>query len=37
VWYFRELLRVFRAAPRNRIVDEFERVVEELEGMTAAD
>jgi len=35
--YFRELLRVFRAGPGNRIVDEFERVVAELEAMTAND
>jgi (p)ppGpp synthase/HD superfamily hydrolase len=31
VWYFRELLKVFDARPRNRIVDEFERVLGELE------
>lgn len=37
MWYYRELLRVFRTQPANRIVDEFERVVEELERMTAGD
>lgn len=31
VWYFRELLQVFKARPRNRIVDEFERVLQDLE------
>jgi (p)ppGpp synthase/HD superfamily hydrolase len=36
MWYYRELLRVFRSQPSNRIVDEFERVAEELEKMTAA-
>ena len=35
IWYFRELLRVFKQHPRNRIVEEFERVVRELEEMTA--
>ena len=35
--YFRELLRVFREHPANRIVDEFERVVQELEDITAKD
>jgi (p)ppGpp synthase/HD superfamily hydrolase len=37
IWYYRELLRVFRSQPTNRIVDEFERAVAELETMTAAD
>ena len=35
MWYYRELLRVFRTRPTNRIVDEFERVVEELERLIA--
>lgn len=35
LWYFRELLRVFRDNPTNRIVDEFERVVAELSELTA--
>jgi (p)ppGpp synthase/HD superfamily hydrolase len=35
VWYYKELLRVFKSQPRNRIVDEFERVVMELEQLTA--
>src|SRR6516165_12512122 len=29
MWYFRELLRLFKSAGTNRIVDEFERVVAE--------
>lgn len=33
LWYFHELLKVFDAHPRNRIVDEFERVVRELEEL----
>jgi (p)ppGpp synthase/HD superfamily hydrolase len=37
IWYYRELLRVFRSQPSNRIVDEFERAFAELETMTAAD
>ncbi|HWE84639.1 MAG TPA: HD domain-containing protein [Terracidiphilus sp.] len=37
LWYFRELQRVFRTQPSNRIVDEFERVVAELEAMIAKD
>jgi len=40
MWYYHELLRVFRAKPANRIanriVDEFERAVEELERLIAA-
>lgn len=35
LWYFKELLRVFNAHPRNRIVNEFEQVVRELEALTA--
>jgi len=34
--YYRELLRVFNGHPRNRIVDEFERVFLDLEKLTAA-
>lgn len=37
IWYYRELLRVFRSHPRNRIVDELERVVHELEQLTAGE
>lgn len=37
IWYYRELLRVFRSQPANRIVDEFERALVELETMTARD
>jgi (p)ppGpp synthase/HD superfamily hydrolase len=37
MWYYRELLRVFKAQPPNRIVEEFERVVAELEKETAND
>lgn len=35
LWYFKELLRVFNAHPRNRIVNEFEQVVCELEALIA--
>lgn len=37
MWYYKELLRVFNSHPKNRIVEELERVVEELEKMTVAD
>ena len=37
IWYYRELLRVFKAQPTNRIVEEFERVVAELEKVSAND
>ncbi len=37
LWYFNELLRVFREHPTNRIVDEFERVLKELKEMIAKD
>ena len=30
LWYFKELLAIFRAHPTNKIVDEFERVLREL-------
>jgi (p)ppGpp synthase/HD superfamily hydrolase len=35
IWYFRELLGVFKAQPTNRIVEELEQVVGELERVTA--
>ena len=35
LWYFNELLKVFDAHPRNRIVNELESVVRELEKLTA--
>ena len=35
LWYFRELLRVFEAAGKNRIVAELERVTGELERISA--
>lgn len=34
LWYFRELLAAFRVRPRNRIVEDLERVVGELEALT---
>jgi (p)ppGpp synthase/HD superfamily hydrolase len=37
LWYYKELLRVFKTLPGNRIVAEFERVVAELERLTAND
>lgn len=37
LWYFSELLRVFRGHPANRIVDEFARVVNELKEKIAND
>lgn len=36
LWYFHELLKIFQVR-RNRIVDELERVVAELERATAGD
>jgi (p)ppGpp synthase/HD superfamily hydrolase len=33
LWYFDELLKVFRDHPSNRLVDEFERVVNELKRL----
>lgn len=33
LWYFGELLEVFRAHPPNRIVDDLERVVQELAAL----
>jgi (p)ppGpp synthase/HD superfamily hydrolase len=36
LWYFDELLKVFRAHPPNRIVNELDRVVQELKAVTAS-
>ena len=35
LWYFDELLKVFLAHPRNRIVNDLERVVQELKDCTS--
>jgi (p)ppGpp synthase/HD superfamily hydrolase len=35
IWYFRELLKVFKASGKNRIVAELERVTDKLERMSA--
>jgi hypothetical protein len=37
LWYFHEVVRIFKSSGRNRIVDELERVVAELERATARD
>ena len=37
IWYFHELLKVFKSAGTNRIVDELERVVSELERISAGE
>ncbi len=37
LWYFDELLKVFRAHPPNRIVNELECVVKELHQRTSSD
>jgi (p)ppGpp synthase/HD superfamily hydrolase len=37
LWYFDELLKVFKAAGANRIVEEFGRVVNELRQISAAE
>ena len=37
LWYFDELLKVFRAHPRNRIVNDLERVVQELKDCTSGE
>jgi (p)ppGpp synthase/HD superfamily hydrolase len=37
MWYFHELLKVFKSAGTNRIVDELERVVNELDRDSAGD
>jgi (p)ppGpp synthase/HD superfamily hydrolase len=36
LWYFDELLKVFRAHPSNQIVDDLERVVKELHAVTSS-
>jgi (p)ppGpp synthase/HD superfamily hydrolase len=35
LWYFEELLKVFRAHPPNRIVNDLDRVVHELRAVTS--
>jgi (p)ppGpp synthase/HD superfamily hydrolase len=35
LWYFDELLKIFRAYPPNRIVNDLERVVQELRVVTS--
>lgn len=37
IWYFYELLKLFKSAGSNRIVEEFERVVAELERISRAE
>ena len=37
LWYFDELLKVYKLAGTNRIVEEFERVVEELSNESAGE
>ena len=37
LWYFETILEVFKSGGRNRIVDEFERVVSELRRISAND
>ena len=37
IWYFHELLKVFKSAGTNRIVEEFVRVVAELENLSAGE
>jgi (p)ppGpp synthase/HD superfamily hydrolase len=37
LWYFKELLKVFKSAGTNRIVEELERVVNKLDTISAAD
>ena len=36
LWYFDELLKVFRAHPPNQIVNDLERVVQELHAVTSS-
>ncbi len=36
LWYFDELLKVFRAHPPNRIVNDLERIVHELRAVTSS-
>lgn len=37
LWYFDELLKVFRAHPPNRVVKDLERVVQELKDCTSGE
>lgn len=37
IWYFQELLKVFKSAGSNRIIEELDRVVAVLERISAAD
>ncbi len=37
LWYFDELLKIFRGHPPNRIVNDLERVVRELHELTSCD
>ncbi len=37
IWYFHELLKVFKSAGSNRIVDELDRVVGKLERISAGE
>ena len=37
IWYFNEVMKIFKSSGRNRIVDELGRVVAELERLTASD
>ena len=37
LWYFHELLKVFKSAGTNRIIEELERVVGELEAISAGE
>jgi (p)ppGpp synthase/HD superfamily hydrolase len=36
LWYYKELLAIFRAHPTNKIVDDLERVVRELSALVCA-
>lgn len=37
LWYFKELLKIFKSAGTNRIVDELERVVSELDRISTGE
>lgn len=37
LWYFKELLKIFKSAGTNRIVEEFERVVLKLDRISAGE
>lgn len=37
LWYFHEILSIFKARERNRLVEEFERVVAELEVISSGE